>query len=83
MNTEQTIKLYEIIKEFCALTSDDILLDAYCGVGTIGMYVGRDARKIIGIESVSEAINNAKISTPRYTNPTLHTMSFLIDILFS
>lgn len=60
VNTEQTVKLYEIIKEFCALTSDDILLDAYCGVGTIGMHMGRNAKKIIGIESVSESINNAK-----------------------
>jgi 23S rRNA (uracil1939-C5)-methyltransferase len=60
VNTEQTKILYDCVKEFAALNSEDIVLDAYCGTGTIGIYAADKAAKLIGIDVVEEAIKDAK-----------------------
>jgi len=60
VNTEQTIKLYEVVKKFCDLKGNETVFDLYCGVGTIGMYVAHDAKKVYGIESVMDAVENAQ-----------------------
>ena len=62
VNHEQTEVLYQIIKDFAHLNKDEVLLDAYCGVGTIGITLASDAKEVYGIEIISDAINNAKLN---------------------
>lgn len=60
LNPEQTVKLYDQVAEALALQPNETLVDAYCGVGTIGLYVGKNAREIRGMDIVPEAIEDAK-----------------------
>ena len=53
-------KLYEIIKDFATLKKDEIVYDLYSGIGTITLYLSYYCKKIIGIESISEAVKAAK-----------------------
>lgn len=66
VNPEQTEKLYMKAIEFAGLTGDEVVLDAYCGIGTIGMVASDKAKEVIGIElnkdAVRDAINNAKLN---------------------
>ena len=66
VNTEQTENLYATVSEFLSADKDTVLLDAYCGVGTIGIAAAPEAREIIGIEvseiAVADAEYNAKIN---------------------
>lgn len=59
-NTQQTIKLYDVAKEYAQLKGDEVLYDLFCGVGTIGMYLSDTCKEVIGIETVPEAIEKAK-----------------------
>ena len=65
VNNAQTVKLYDTVRDFCDITGGETVLDAYCGVGTIGQYAAKDAKEIIGIETVSEAITDAKKNAKR------------------
>lgn len=62
-NTEQAYHLYSVAREFAALTGDELVYDLYTGTGTIANFVARHARKVIGIEYVPEAIEDAKINS--------------------
>ncbi|WP_240688978.1 23S rRNA (uracil(1939)-C(5))-methyltransferase RlmD [Ammoniphilus sp. YIM 78166] len=59
LNPEQTIKLYNAVKEASALTGKELLVDAYCGVGTIGLWLAPDAKEVRGIEVIPEAVEDA------------------------
>jgi 23S rRNA (uracil1939-C5)-methyltransferase len=59
-NTKQAEKLYNITKNFAALTGNEIVYDLYCGTGSIGIFISKGAKKIIGVETISEAIDDAK-----------------------
>ena len=58
-NIEQTKKLYKIVEKFCDLNGNEIIYDLYSGTGSIGLYLSNKCKKIIGIESVPEAIKSA------------------------
>lgn len=60
VNPVQTEVLYRIVKEYASLSGNETVLDCYCGVGTIGLCLAKEAKKVIGIEIVPEAIENAK-----------------------
>ncbi len=60
VNTIQAHKLYEVVKEMANLNGDESIIDAYCGIGSIGLYLAKNAGKIFGIEIVPEAIVNAQ-----------------------
>ena len=60
VNPEQTEKLYEKAIELAGLTGKELVLDAYCGVGTIGMIASRDAREVIGVELNADAVKDAE-----------------------
>ena len=62
-NTEQAYHLYSVAREFAALTGDELVYDLYTGTGTIANFVARKARRVIGIEYVPEAIEDAKINS--------------------
>lgn len=59
-NTRQALRLYGIARDFAGLTGEEIVYDLYTGTGTIANFVARKARKVIGIEYVPEAIDDAK-----------------------
>ena len=59
-NTEQTEKLYAKAMEMAQLSGNEIVYDFYCGTGTIACYAAKNSRKVIGIESIPEAIEDAR-----------------------
>ncbi len=59
LNPLQTKNLYDKVVEFAKLEKNDVVLDAFCGVGTIGQYVSKYCNKVYGIDIVEEAIKNA------------------------
>ncbi len=61
-NINQTKKLYQKIYEFSELTGNEIVYDLYSGLGTITQFIAKDAKKVIGIESVEEAVISARNS---------------------
>lgn len=72
-NTAQAEKLYEVTRTFAGLTGNEILYDLYCGTGSIGIFCSREAKKVIGVEVIAEAIEDA------YQNARLndlHNVSF-------
>ncbi|AMA74134.1 RNA methyltransferase [Aneurinibacillus sp. XH2] len=60
LNPSQTVKLYNAVKEAAGLTGSELVVDAYCGVGTIALWLAPDARKVRGIEVIPEAVADAK-----------------------
>ena len=61
-NSEQTERLYSLVKEMAQLQPHEIVYDLYTGTGTIAQYVANQCQKVIGIESVPEAIEAAKVN---------------------
>jgi len=59
-NTYQAEALYRVTRAFAGLTGNEVLYDLYCGTGSIGIFCSKGARKIIGIEVVPQAIEDAK-----------------------
>ena len=62
-NTEQAYHLYSVAREFAGLTGSELVYDLYTGTGTIANFVARQARQVIGIEYVAEAIEDAKVNS--------------------
>ncbi len=61
-NTRQAEKLYRCVKDFAELTSNEMVYDLYTGTGSIALYVAGSCKKVIGIESVAQAIEDAKVN---------------------
>jgi len=59
-NSDQAYQLYQVARNFAELTGDEVVYDLYTGTGTIAQFVAKKASKVIGIESVPEAIADAK-----------------------
>lgn len=59
-NSEQAYELYKITRDFAALSGNELVYDLYTGTGTIAQFVAKKAKKVIGVESVPEAIADAK-----------------------
>lgn len=62
-NTEQAYHLYCVAREFANLTGNELVYDLYTGTGTIANFVAHKAKKVIGIEYVPEAIEDAKVNS--------------------
>lgn len=62
INKEQCEKLYNKAIELATLNKDDIVLDAYCGIGTIGMIASKKAKLVYGVEIINDAIKDARIN---------------------
>lgn len=62
VNHSQCERLYEKAKEYAGLTGSEVLLDLYCGVGTIGLTMADVAKRLVGIEIIPQAVENAKIN---------------------
>ncbi len=63
INPVQTELLYQTALDFCSLNGTETVADLYCGAGTISLMLARKAKKVLGIEAVSPAIENAKANT--------------------
>lgn len=77
-NTAQAYHLYCVAREFAQLTGDEIVYDLYTGTGTIANFVARKAKKVVGIEYVPEAIEDAKVNSQ--INNILNTEFFAGDM---
>jgi 23S rRNA (uracil1939-C5)-methyltransferase len=61
-NSKQAYELYKITRNFAGLTGNEVVYDFYTGTGTIAQFVAKNAKKVIGVESVPEAIEDAKLN---------------------
>ena len=59
-NTRQGERLYQVTREFAELTGTETVYDLYCGTGSIGIFLSRKAARIVGVEVIAEAIDDAK-----------------------
>lgn len=59
INPIQTEILYQTALDFCSLKGNEIVFDAYCGIGTISLFLAKNCKKVYGIEIVEDAIKNA------------------------
>ena len=78
-NTKQAEKLYSITRDFAALTGNEIVYDLYCGTGSIGIFVSKCAKKIIGVEVIEAAIEDAKKNAA--LNHIEHAQFFAGDVI--
>lgn len=65
VNPQQTEVLYRTVMQYAQLSGSETVLDCYCGVGTIGLCLAKQAKQVIGIEIIPEAIENAKENAKR------------------
>ncbi len=74
LNPQQTIKLYESVRAAAALTGKETVIDAYCGTGTIGLWLAPYAKEVHGIEAIAEAAADATRNAARNgrSNATFH-----------
>ncbi|MBR9854246.1 MAG: 23S rRNA (uracil(1939)-C(5))-methyltransferase RlmD [Algicola sp.] len=59
-NSEQAYELYKVTREFAGLSGTELVYDLYTGTGTIAQFISKNAKKVVGVESVPEAIQDAK-----------------------
>jgi len=62
-NSEQAYELYKVARDFAELKGDEVIYDLYTGTGTIANFVAKNAKKVVGIEYVPEAIEDAKVNS--------------------
>jgi len=77
-NTKQAEVLYGIAKQFAELKGHETLYDLYCGTGSIGIFLSEQVEKVIGVEMIEEAINDAKENAA--LNGILNTRFFVGDV---
>jgi 23S rRNA (uracil1939-C5)-methyltransferase len=78
-NTRQAEKLYRITRDFAELDGSQVLYDLYCGTGSIGIFCSRQAKKIIGVDVVEEAISDARENA--VLNGIGHSQFFSGDVI--
>lgn len=78
-NSRQGEKLYQVTRDFAELTGKETVYDLYCGTGSIGIFVSEKAKKIIGVEVITEAINDAKENAA--LNNIHHASFFAGDVI--
>ncbi len=66
LNPIQTVKLYDEVKKAAALTGKENVIDAYCGVGTIGLWLAGDAKEVRGMDVIKESIDDARKNAKRH-----------------
>ena len=78
-NSKQAESLYQVTRSFAELTGKEVVYDLYCGTGSIGIFCSQEAKKIIGVEVVADAIEDAK-ENARIKNLT-QTAFFAGDVI--
>lgn len=75
VNPIQTEKLYKKVLEYADLEGDEVVFDAYCGTGTISLFLSQKAKKVYGVEIIPQAIENAIINADRND---IHNAEFIV-----
>lgn len=78
-NTKQAEKLYAVTRDFAELNGSQLVYDLYCGTGSIGLFVSKYAKKLIGVEMVADAIEDAKENAA--LNGVNHASFFAGDVI--
>ncbi len=78
-NTKQAEKLYSITRDFAELNGTQLVYDLYCGTGSIGLFVSKQAKKLVGVEMVADAIEDAKENAS--INNVHHAEFFAGDVI--
>jgi 23S rRNA (uracil1939-C5)-methyltransferase len=78
-NSKQAESLYQVTRNFAELTGKEVVYDLYCGTGSIGIFCSKEAKKIIGVEVVADAIEDAKENAS--INNLSHTAFFAGDVI--
>ncbi len=78
-NTKQAEQLYHVIKQFASLTGNETLYDLYCGTGSIGIFLSKNAKRIIGVDVIHDAISDAKENAA--INKIQHVSFFCGDVI--
>jgi len=78
-NTKQAEKLYQITRDFAELNGTEIIYDLYCGTGSIGIFLSRQAKKVIGVEAVEDAVKDARENAK--LNDINHAEFFCGDVI--
>jgi 23S rRNA (uracil1939-C5)-methyltransferase len=65
VNTEAALLLYKKVREYAAMTKNETLIDIYCGVGSMTLFVGRDAKQALGIEQNPASVKAARKNANR------------------
>ncbi len=74
-NSDQAYELYKITRDFAGLTGKELVYDLYTGTGTIAQFIAKKAKKVVGIESVPEAIEDAKANAK---NNQINNVDFFV-----
>jgi 23S rRNA (uracil1939-C5)-methyltransferase len=82
-NSDQAYELYKLTREFAGLTGQEIVYDLYTGTGTIAQFVSKQALKVIGVESVPEAILDAKANAKRNNIENCHFFVGDMKVVFN
>lgn len=77
-NTEQAYHLYSVARDFARLSGNELVYDLYTGTGTIANFIARQAKEVIGIEYVEDAIQDAKVNSQ--INDITNTQFFAGDM---
>lgn len=77
-NTRQAEKLYQVTRDFAELNGSQTVYDLYCGTGSIGIFVSKGAKQVVGVEVVADAIEDAKENAA--LNGLTHTGFFAGDV---
>lgn len=78
-NTKQAEKLYQVTRDFAELNGTQTVYDLYCGTGSIGIFVSKQAARVVGVEMVADAIEDAKENAT--LNKLTHTAFFAGDVI--
>jgi 23S rRNA (uracil1939-C5)-methyltransferase len=77
-NTFQGEKLYQVAREYAGLTGNENVYDLYCGTGSIGIFLSGNAKKVIGVEMIKEAVDDATENA--LVNKVAHAKFFAGDV---
>ena len=78
-NTKQAERLYSVARDYAELTGNETVYDLYCGTGSIGIFISKMAKKIIGVEMMTDAIEDAKENA--MLNSVHHVQFFAGDVI--
>ena len=78
-NTKQAERLYSVARDYAELSGHETVYDLYCGTGSIGIFVSKKAKKIIGVEMMADAIEDAKENA--MLNSVHHAQFFTGDVI--
>lgn len=78
-NTKQAERLYQVTRDFAELDGSQVVYDLYCGTGSIGIFVSKQAAKVVGVEVVADAIEDARENAK--LNGLEHTAFFAGDVV--